>query len=124
MRRFILQREIDETGISGTGIIAEGVVFDEKGRPGEGKVVLHWCTSESSIVIYENLNGVTKVHCHNGNTKIIWIDCCKTCSNLQWYDDKGGQCWGTSCPMYYEDSCPAHQSSIHPEIIVKTVMES
>ena len=102
MRRFLLRRDEDITGISGTGFVAEGVVFDNKG---EGKVVLNWNSPTSSVVIHESLDNVKKIHCHDDRTKIIWIDCCKTCIHLRWFDDKGGQCWGTSMAMYYEDSC-------------------
>ena len=70
IRRFVLERVEDVTGISGTGIIAEGVEFSD------GVVCLHW-TSEwpSSVVHYDRgIESVYHVHGHNGKTKIVFLD--------------------------------------------------
>jgi hypothetical protein len=68
MRRFYLQRDIDETGISGTGRIAEGVQFSS------GEVALKWMTEVWSCVFYLNIDAVEKIHGHNGKTKVVWVD--------------------------------------------------
>lgn len=68
MRRFHLLRQEDETGVSGTGIIAEGVVFTD------GQVVLRWMTQYKSTAVYNSIKEVEKIHGHNGLTKIIWRD--------------------------------------------------
>jgi len=68
MRRFVLNRLVDETGISGTGIVAEGIEFEN------GKCVLSWLTQPSSIVVHENMENVVKIHGHVGKTQIEWID--------------------------------------------------
>jgi hypothetical protein len=68
MRRFRLNRVIDETGISGTGYIAEGILFTN------GKCILSWLTEHKSIAIYDTLNELIIIHGHNGKTKIEWID--------------------------------------------------
>jgi len=70
MRRFVLRRDKDETGVSGTGIVAEGVEFTN------GVVVLHW-TSEwpTSVVFHDRgIKSVEAIHGHNGNTKIVFLD--------------------------------------------------
>ena len=67
MRQFILQRDEDESGISGTGHVAEGVMFDD------GKVVLHWLTEFSSIAIYDNLRVMEAIHSHDGKTEVLWM---------------------------------------------------
>ena len=66
MDNFHLQRLEDETGISGTGIVAEGVQFSN------GKCVLTWLTEFSSVGIYDNIDLVDKLHGHNSKTIIVW----------------------------------------------------
>lgn len=69
MRRFVLYRELDISGVSGTGIVAEGVVFSD------GSVALRWTTNGvHSTVIHESIQTVLAVHGHNGSTVIQWID--------------------------------------------------
>ena len=68
MRRFILNRIKDETGISGVGHIADGVKFQN------GPCVLRWRTDPGSIGIYENMVGLMKIHGHEGKTVVEWID--------------------------------------------------
>jgi hypothetical protein len=68
MRRFILNRIKDVSGISGTGVVANGVLFDS------GTVVVVWLGTYESVVVWPNMDGVEHVHGHNGSTEIIWID--------------------------------------------------
>lgn len=69
MRRFHLQRDEDETGISGTGIVAEGVVFSN------GWVAMTWLTDWTSIVSYpQGIEAVERIHGHQGKTQIIFED--------------------------------------------------
>lgn len=67
-RVFTLVRDEDETGVSGTGTIAEGIEFSN------GTVALTWLTPMASIVIYNNLKMVEAVHGHNGRTRIVFKD--------------------------------------------------
>lgn len=64
-KEFYLQRNEDESGISGTGIIARGVIFPS------GKVVMEWQTFHSSIALYDNINDVISIHGHDGKTLVI-----------------------------------------------------
>lgn len=66
MRTFHLDRLEDETGVSGTGTIAQGVVFDT------GMVAMAWLTAVSSIAIYPDLQSVMHIHGHGGKTRLIW----------------------------------------------------
>lgn len=66
MKTFYLQRDEDETGISGTGKVAEGVVFANR------KVVLTWLTDVTSIVMYESIADVEHIHGHNGKTRVVY----------------------------------------------------
>ena len=76
MRRFLLERVEDETGISGSGWIAEGVQFTN------GLVSLTWRTAPgglehgawSSVATYPTLAMVEKVHGHGGKTLVRFID--------------------------------------------------
>jgi hypothetical protein len=64
-KEFFLLRNEDETGISGTGVVARGVVFPS------GAVVLEWQTFHSSICFYKNLSDVEAIHGHHGKTLVI-----------------------------------------------------
>lgn len=68
MRRFFLDRLEDETGISGTGLVAEGVEFWDH------TVALRWCTGRSSTAVYANIGDVEVIHGHGGKTVIRWED--------------------------------------------------
>ena len=65
MRTFHLERLYDASGISGTGIVAEGVEFQD------GTVVLHWLSEHSSTGIYNTMTDVVKIHGHNGATIVV-----------------------------------------------------
>jgi len=71
MRRFELHRDEDVSGVSGTGIVAEGVAFSAG-----GPVALRW-TSEwpTSVVFHDRgVESLEAVHGHNGRTRIVWLD--------------------------------------------------
>lgn len=67
-RRFELHRSTDVTGVSGTGIVADGVEFDDD------TVVLHWRGEHPSTVIWPNIGHVEEVNCHGGASTIEWLD--------------------------------------------------
>lgn len=62
---FTLERDEDETGISGVGTVADGVIFPD------GRVVLCWRGDISSIVIHNNIQNVDAIHGHGGKTRIV-----------------------------------------------------
>jgi hypothetical protein len=70
LRRFVLVREEDPTGMSGTGIVAEGVQFTN------GRVALTWKTEFISVTTFDNIATVETLHTHFGSdpTKIVWLD--------------------------------------------------
>lgn len=65
-RRFWLDRKEDESGVSGTGIVAEGVVFTS------GWCAMSWLTGITQIGIYPSLDHVRMIHGHDGKTEILW----------------------------------------------------
>lgn len=70
MRRFNLVRSVDETGISGTGIVAEGVQFTD------GVIAMRWCGKwPASVCFYQGgVAAVEAVHGHGGLTTMEWVD--------------------------------------------------
>jgi hypothetical protein len=68
MKRFYLKRNADVSGISGTGNIAEGCLFDT------GKVALTWLSEMPCVTVYDSVEIVIKVHGHDGRTVLSWID--------------------------------------------------
>lgn len=68
MRRFELHRIEDKSGVSGTGVVAEGLEFSD------GHACLRWKTQFRSTAIYASMKDVEAVHGHGGTTKIVWVD--------------------------------------------------
>lgn len=68
MRRFELHREEDESGVSGTGLVAQAVEFDC------GKVALTWISNFGTVAVYDNLLVVKKLHGHEGKTRVVFLD--------------------------------------------------
>lgn len=70
MRRFVLRRVEDVSGVSGTGDVAEGVVFSD------GVVVLRWTSAFPTSVVFHDrgVESVEAVHGHNGRTEIVFLD--------------------------------------------------
>lgn len=69
-RPFLLQRDIDESGISGAGVVAEGVVFSD------GSAALRWCGNNPTSVVFHDkgIESIEKIRGHNGTTRIVWVD--------------------------------------------------
>ena len=65
MRIFYLNRTEDESGVSGTGRIAQGFIFDN------GKVCLTWLSEHPSVTVYDNIGEVRAIHGHQGKTELI-----------------------------------------------------
>lgn len=67
-RRFYLERLEDESGVSGTGRVADGVCFLN------GIAVLNWRKELSSTAVYKSMFVLEEIHGHEGKTRIVWID--------------------------------------------------
>jgi hypothetical protein len=68
-RPFVLMRDEDPTGVSGTGVVAEGVEFSD------GRVVLRWCVGDHrSTVMWDSIESVRVIHGHDGHTSVAWLD--------------------------------------------------
>ena len=67
MQTFVLVRDSDPTGISGTGVVAEGVVFSD------GTVAMRWTSEHTSTAIYRSVEDVATIHGHEGATRIAYV---------------------------------------------------
>lgn len=69
MRRFVLRRHNDETGVSGTGDVCWGVLFPD------GVVVTRWCVTDiRQTCVWKSLDDVRYVHGHDGKTEVVFLD--------------------------------------------------
>lgn len=69
-RRFKLVRHQDVSGVSGTGVVAEGVQWSD------GSVALHWRGRWPTTTVWEDggIDAVIAIHGHQGATEIVWDD--------------------------------------------------
>lgn len=68
MRRFLLHRREDASGVSGTGYVAEGIEFSD------GSVVMRWRFDDGATNFYRSIKDVERIHGHEGRTEIEWVD--------------------------------------------------
>lgn len=67
-RLFVLYRHVDLSNVSGTGVVAEGVVWSDH------RVSLHWPGDHPSTAAWDDTEGVLAIHGHHGATELRWID--------------------------------------------------
>jgi hypothetical protein len=65
MKLFYLYRKEDVHGNSGTGVVAEGVIFDS------GLVSMTWLSAITTVTMFTSLKQVAELHSHEGRTKVI-----------------------------------------------------
>lgn len=68
LRRFFIERALDTTGVSGTGRVAEGVIFSD------GTVAMRWLGERKSTVFHESVDNVAAIHLHGGTSRLVLID--------------------------------------------------
>jgi hypothetical protein len=68
MKLFHFYRVEDQSGVSGTGAVVEGVQFTN------GWCALRWLSQKSSLCFYQSIEDVKAVHGHGGRTEIIVHD--------------------------------------------------
>jgi hypothetical protein len=66
-RLFELHRDEDESGVSGAGVVAEGVEFTS------GIVILTWFSPHRSVEFNESMRTVEELHGHGGKTRVVWV---------------------------------------------------
>ena len=72
MRTFLMRREFDVSGVSGTGTVVEGVLFST------GVVVVHWLTPppRGSISVWDSIEQFLDIHVrpHPANRTVLEVD--------------------------------------------------
>lgn len=67
-RTFVLQRDTDVSGVSGTGEVAEGTLYTN------GVVTVTWYGKHSSTSVWPNFESMLAIHGHGGATRVVWDD--------------------------------------------------
>lgn len=69
-RAFVLRRDEDVSGVSGTGVVAQGVEF------ADGTVALRWLSAWPTSVVFHDrgIEAVKAVHGHDGRTQVVFAD--------------------------------------------------
>jgi hypothetical protein len=67
MRNFVLIRNEDISGVSGTGVVAEGIEFTN------GTCALSWLTVNKSEAFYPNIKVLEHIHGHDGATDVVFV---------------------------------------------------
>lgn len=68
IKTFYLNRMTDVNGLSGTGIVAVGVVYPN------GKAHMQWISFKSSFEMHESVESLIDIHGHGGATQLVWGD--------------------------------------------------
>ena len=72
MRRFTMRRVRDVSGVSGTGVVLEGVLFST------GVVVIHWLTPapRGSISVFDSMDQFLGIHVvpHPDNLTVVTFE--------------------------------------------------
>lgn len=66
MKTFKLIRKVDVSGVSGTGVVAEGVIFHD------GEVALSWFGEKHCVSVWNHIEDVVAVHGHDGLTEVVY----------------------------------------------------
>jgi hypothetical protein len=69
IRKFHLNRVKDESGVSGTGIVAVGVVLPS------GRAIMEWTSTRTGIPgfeLHDTVENVEAIHGHAGATKLVY----------------------------------------------------
>lgn len=69
VKPLYLLRHEDQSGLSGTGVVAVGCQFPN------GRIVFQWVSYRSSIEIYDSLENLIEIHGHEGKTEVVFGDC-------------------------------------------------
>lgn len=65
-RPFYLIRAEDVSGVSGTGVVAIGVVFPS------GRAVMEWCSNFKTVTVFPTVEMVARIHGHGGRTRVVF----------------------------------------------------
>lgn len=84
---FRLYREVDVSGVSGTGHIADGVLWPD------GTVTVRWLSDHPSTTNWDRgMESVQRVNGHGGSTRVIWDNPLLAPPDLQRVEGRLGNC--------------------------------
>jgi hypothetical protein len=91
-RRFYMRRMVDQTGVSRTGRVLEGVLWQN------GEVTVQWRPPHSTSGFYHSLEEFNLIH----------VDCHPSCNEIVWVDPPGFHCFACGAggnPSYFCAMC-------------------
>lgn len=65
MKLFYVRRDEDIHGNTGTGIVAEGVIFSD------GRGSLRWIADVATTVNFERIEDIETIHGHDGKSVVV-----------------------------------------------------
>ncbi len=65
-KEFHLIRIEDVHGVSGTGLVARGIVF-----PKDNKCAMEWESDYDTITMFGSIEEIVAIHGHDGKTKVV-----------------------------------------------------
>lgn len=68
VRVFQLVRDVDVTGVSGVGVVADGVIWPD------GAVSMRWRGQLRTTVTADCIDDIQTIHGHGGATRVVWVD--------------------------------------------------
>ena len=68
MKLFNIERKEDNSGLSGTGVVAQGVQFDD------GLCVVRWLGKLHSTVMYDNIEAVQTIMCSHSKSQLVMLN--------------------------------------------------
>lgn len=103
-RRFYLERIKDETGVSRTGRVLEGVVWQN------GEVTVQWRPPHSTMGFYHSMQEFLTIH----------VDCHPSCNVVRWIDPHEGwhcfDCGASGLMGNFCSMCGSPSTGYHPTI--------
>jgi len=101
VKRGVVERDFDVSGVTGTGQICTFVVNDD------GRVVIFWPVGEG---IWPSLEEAIKVHGHNGNTRFVLLDDDEAshCNSCHFFLSRGN---GMTCD-FHKNECPGCMAGV------------
>lgn len=68
MRRWVLVRLTDVTGVSGEGVVVWGIQFPD------GAVAYRWNSPHATSSTADSIETVQRIHEHDGASRVVWLD--------------------------------------------------
>lgn len=68
MRRFLLVRNEDVTGVSGVGPVVWGIQYPD------GVCAYRWNSPHRTTCVADSIQDIEAIHGHGGATQVVWVD--------------------------------------------------